>query len=117
MSLKDKAYRLFEYISQVYSIDLPVNRDITNYRAELWWQADLIPCEQFKIKEFCSGNNKIESENETETSEGDAWLSVIKRSYEGPPELPYILKDWLDLSSEPTKKPTPKSSIIKPFRS
>ena len=91
MSLKNKAYRLYEYISQVYSIDLPVNRDVTNYRAELWWQADLIPCEQFKIKEFCSGNNNIESENETETSEGDAWLSMIKRSYEGPPEPPYIL--------------------------
>lgn len=114
MSLKDKAYRLYEYISQVYSIDLPVNRDVTNYRAELWWQADLIPCEQFKIKEFCSGNNNIESENETETTEGDAWLSVIKHSYESPPEPPYILKDWLDLSSEPTKKPTSKSSIIKP---
>ena len=103
MSLKDKAYRLFEYISQVYSIDLPVNRDVTKYCAEQWWQADLMPCEQCKIKEFDSGNNNAELVNETETPEGEAWLSVTKRSYENPPEPPYILNGWLDLSSDQQK--------------
>ena len=39
MSVQSKAERLFEFISQVYSIDLPVNRDITKYGMELWWQA------------------------------------------------------------------------------
>src|SRR3990170_5372788 len=113
MSLKDKAYRLFEYISQVYSIDLPVNRDVTKYCAEQWWQADLMPCEQCKIKEFDSGNNNAELVNETETPEGEAWLSVTKRSYENPPEPPYILNGWLDLSSDPTKIPSPKPSLLK----
>ncbi len=50
--LKDKTHRLFEYISQVYSIDLPVVRDVTKYEAELWWQADIILSAQCKIKEF-----------------------------------------------------------------
>jgi hypothetical protein len=42
MSVQRKAERLFEFISQVYSIDLPVNRDITKYGMELFpfrlWQ-------------------------------------------------------------------------------
>jgi len=50
MSLKDKAYRLFEYISQVYSIDLPVNRDVTKYCAEQWWQADLMEVVKFLVE-------------------------------------------------------------------
>src|SRR3972149_3736439 len=100
MSLKDKAYRLYEYISQVYSIDLPVNRDVTKYRAEQWWQADLIGSTQCRIKEFVLENNNEELVNEIETSEGEAWLSVTKRSIEDPPEPPYILRDWLDPSSD-----------------
>lgn len=49
MSLKDKAYRLFEYISHVYSIDLPVDRDVTKYGAELWWFAYITQSPQYKI--------------------------------------------------------------------
>ncbi len=112
MSSKDKAHRLYEYISQVYSIDLPVDRNVTKYRAELWWQADLIPSFQCKIKEFDSGNNNAEPENHIESAGGDVWLSVSKHSYDNPPDLPTILREWVDLSNNPTKSPSPKSSII-----
>ena len=113
MHLKDKAYRLFEYISQVYSIDLPVDRDVREYGAELWWQVNFTPSLRCKIKEFDSGINKIEPDDPRETVEEDAWLSVTKRTYDDPPELPFVLKDWIDLSTNPTESPSPKPSILK----
>ena len=91
MSLKDKTYRLFEYISHVYSIDLPVDRDITKYGAELWWQADITRFYKCKIKEFNSGSNVTDQNDQKETSEEDIWLSLIKPNYNYPPQLPFIL--------------------------
>lgn len=113
MPLKDKAYRLFEYISHIYSIDLPVDRNVTKYGSELWWQADITPSSQCKIKEFNSGSDMTDQNDQKETEEEDIWLSVIKRNYDDPPELPFILKDWIYLSSNPTITPTPKSSILR----
>lgn len=86
---------------------------ITKYGAELWWQADITPSSQCKIKEFNSGSNTTEQNDQKETSEEDIWLSVIKRNYDDPPELPFILKDWLYLSSNPTTTPTPRPSILR----
>ncbi|RJQ45768.1 MAG: hypothetical protein C4538_07915 [Nitrospiraceae bacterium] len=112
MSLKDKAYSLFRYISQVYSIDLPVIRNITEYKAELWWQVDLIHSEQCKIKEFNTERDALEEET-GEVIDSDAWLSVTKRQYDQPPDLPEILKDWINLSINPNKKPSAKPSLQK----
>lgn len=77
MPSNDKAQRLFEYISQVYSIDLEVDRQISKY-SPVWWLADLTPSAQCKIKEFHLGNN-IEGRENAVTE--DVWLSVTKRSY------------------------------------
>lgn len=112
MSLKDKAYRLFSYISQVYSIDLPVIRNVSEHNAELWWQADLVNSDQCKIKEFDNERDSSE-EGSGETLGSDAWLSVIKRQYTQPPDLPEILKGWINLSLNPNKKPSPKPSFQK----
>ena len=116
--LRDKTHRLFEYISQVYSIDLPVIRDVTKYEAELWWQADIILSAQCKIKEFSEGNTDAGTDL-TETVSEDAWLSVTKRSYDNPPELPTILKEWVILSANPSKIPITKPSVLRsePFDS
>ncbi len=113
MSVTDKAQRLFEYISHVYAIDLPVDRDVTKYGAELWWQADIVQSAQCKIKEFHTGNDDRESDDTQESLSDDIWLSVTKRKYDDPPELPGILKEWVNLSSNPTKLPTSKPSIIR----
>ncbi|TAN43996.1 MAG: hypothetical protein EPN22_08435 [Nitrospirae bacterium] len=112
MSLKDKSYRLFSYISQVYSIDLPVIRNISGYKSELWWQADLVHSEQCKIKQFDAESDASE-EGASETLDSDAWLSVIKRQYDHPPDLPEALKDWINLSLNPNKKPSAKPSLQK----
>ncbi|MBI5408289.1 MAG: AAA family ATPase [Nitrospirae bacterium] len=112
MSLKDKVYRLFSYISQVYSIDLPVVRHVSEYKAELWWQADLIHSEQCKIKEFNTESDASEEET-GEVIGSDAWLSVTKRQYDHPPDLPEILKEWINLSLNPNKKPSAKPSLQK----
>ena len=113
MSLTDKAQRLFEYISHVYAIDLPVDRDVTKYGAELWWQADIIQSAQCKIKEFYSGSDDKESDDTQESLSEDIWLSITKRKYDDPPELPVILKEWVNLSSNPIKLLTSKPSIIR----
>lgn len=112
MNITDKAQRLFEYISQVYSIDLPVYRDLREYRGELWWQADLPQNASCKIKEV----DKLFAENsigESESVSGDdCWLSVTKKTIDLPPALPLSLKDWVVLTDNPTKRPSPKTSII-----
>lgn len=113
MPLTDKTQRLFEYISCVYAIDLPVDRDVTKYGAELWWQADIVQSAQCKIKEFHAGNDEIESDDAQDILSEDIWLSVTKRKYDDPPELPNILKDWVNPSSNPTKLPTSKPSIFR----
>jgi hypothetical protein len=113
VTAQDKAQRLFEYISKVYAIDLPVVRDFTKYGAEPWWQADLIPSAQCRIKLFDTGNNIAEAGSQGESIEEDAWLSVSKRSYDKPPPLEQVLTEWVELSLNPTKRPTPKPSIFR----
>jgi hypothetical protein len=49
MSVQSKAERLFEFISQVYSIDLPANRDVTKYGMELWWQGDIVELQNYLL--------------------------------------------------------------------
>ncbi len=61
MSVQSKAEHLFEFISQVYSIDLPVNRDITKCGMELWWQADILESQQCEMKEFDEGKGNLEN--------------------------------------------------------
>ena len=113
MTVQDRAQRLFEYISQVYAIDLPVSRDLTKYGAELWWQADFVPSPQCRVKLFDTGSISTEASGQEESIEQEAWLSVSKRSYDSPPSLPAALREWIELSSDPTKQPTPKPSIVK----
>lgn len=110
--LRDKTHRLFEYISQVYSIDLPVVRDVTKYGAELWWQADITQSLQCRVKEFSTDNIETDAVPADTLSE-DAWLSVTKRSYDNPPALPSVLKEWVSLSPYPTKLPATKPSILR----
>jgi len=115
MSLQDKAERLFTFISHVYSIDLPVNRNIRKYASEMWWQADIVPSEFCMVREFDEGNVEDQKEDDEEESpdEGEsAWLSVTKRVYDDPPALPPILKDWVKLSKNPEKEPAPRPSIV-----
>src|SRR5262245_3201112 len=107
MSAQDKAANLFEYISKVYAIDLPVGRIVTGYDDLLWRQADLIPCSHCRIKEFDRGNKRKETSESMETAVEDAWLSVHKSSYYDPPPLPPLLKEWVAPSSNPSRKPKP----------
>ena len=92
---------------------MPVDRDVTEYRAELWWQDDIVQSAQCNIKEFHIGNEDKESDDTQESLNEDIWLSVTKRKYDDPPDLPNILKEWITLSSNPTKLPTSKPSIIR----
>jgi hypothetical protein len=112
MLLRDKTQRLFEYISQVYAIDLPINRDVRKYGNELWWQSDIISSAQCKIKNFIESTNAISDEQSDELAD-EKWLSVTKRSYDEPPQLPSIIREWVDLSPIPSKIPAPKPSIPK----
>ena len=112
--LKDKAQRLFEFIRQVYAIDLPIERDVTGYGTEVWWQAEIVISPNCKIKTFDEINGNHEPRELAElTPTEDVWLSITKRTYDDPPELPSLLQGWVDLSSNPTRQPSPKPSILK----
>ncbi len=113
MTAQDNAANLFEYISKVYAIDLPVTRNVTGYEDVFWWQANFIPSSQCKTKEFDRGNDGNETNEPMEAVVEDAWLSVSKRSYDDPPPLPSALREWVAPSSNPTKQPTPKRSIFR----
>jgi superfamily I DNA and/or RNA helicase/very-short-patch-repair endonuclease len=110
MAIEDKASRLFDYISQVYSIDLPVIRDVYDYKNEVWWQADLVQSSQCNIKQFDSYS---EGEEESGAESGTPWLTVTKRQYDAPPDVPSILTNWVTLSLNPTRKPTSKQTLPK----
>ncbi|MBO0859019.1 MAG: hypothetical protein J2P21_11200, partial [Chloracidobacterium sp.] len=107
MSAQDKAANLFEYISKVYAIDLPVARLVNGYDDLYWRQADLIPCSHCRIKEFDRGDKSPDANELVETIIDDAWLSVYKSSYDDPPSLPSILKDWVTPSANPARRPKP----------
>jgi hypothetical protein len=113
MSVQNKAERLFEFISQVYSIDLPVNRDVTKYGMELWWQADIVESQQCEMKEFDEGRGNLENSDSSDAAREDVWLSVTKRSYDNPPKLAAILEEWINLSSNPTIRPSPRLVLLK----
>ena len=81
MSAQDKAANLFEYISKVYAIDLPVARIVTSYDDLFWRQADLIPCSHCRIKEFDRGNKSNETNETPEAVAEDAWLAVYNVIY------------------------------------
>src|SRR5215470_533660 len=107
MSAQDKAANLFEYISKVYAIDLPVARIVTGYDDLFWRQADLIPCSHCRVKEFDRGNKSNETSEPPEAVAEDAWLAVYKSSYDDPPPAPLVLKEWVAPSSNPTRRPKP----------
>ncbi len=116
MSLRDKATRLFNCIGQIYSIDLPVNRDVTKYNKELWWQALLTPSTHCKIKEFYSGlENNTESEADFELT-GEPWLSVTKRGFDDPPLPSALIAEWIEASKNPTKEPQATPSILRSIK-
>ncbi|MDP2989083.1 MAG: hypothetical protein Q8O57_00760 [Kiritimatiellota bacterium] len=96
MSVKEQAKQLFEYISHVLAIDLPVTRDVAAYNAELWWQTDLLPCSQCIVREFDTGRaDNGQGDGEDALTQPEPWLSAIKRPIENPPEPPVGIKDWL----------------------
>src|SRR5262245_27128094 len=107
MSAQDKAANLFEYISKVYAIDLTVARIVTGYDDLFWRQADLIACSHRRIKEFDRGNKSNETNEPPEAVAEDSWLPVYKSSYDDPPPLPPVLKEWAPPSSNPTRRPKP----------
>lgn len=114
MSVKEQAKQLFEYISHVYAIDLPVTRDVTTYSAELWWQADLKPCSQCLIRKFDSTGEEVGGGGGDGTlAQPEPWLSVLKRSIENPPDPPAVIRDWVTLSTDPATLPQPKPSIFR----
>lgn len=114
MTIKGRAKQLFDYISHVYSIDLPVTRDVTNYRAELWWQSELAASSQCVIRGFESATDDTGDGNASVAlTQPEPWLSVLKRPIENPPEPPSAIRDWLALAANPEVPPQPKPSILK----
>jgi len=113
MPLRDTTYQLFNYLAQVYSIDLPVIRDVTKYGAEIWWLADQARSSQCKIREFDQTSVAEDNDTAISSQEPEAWLTVTKRQYDPPPSPPAILVDWISVPINPTKQPSANMSIIR----
>lgn len=111
MTTRIKAQRLFQYISEAYAIDLPVMRNVSESRGQLWWQAGIVSSDQCQIKQFDFGNDDSETEQQAE-SEEVAWLRVSKRLFDNPPSLPPVLLEWVELFPNPTKSPIPKPGVL-----
>jgi len=107
MSVKKNAQDLFEYIAEVYAIDLPVVRDVMTYGDERWWQADFIASPFLKIKPFDDDAGVAVDSEETD----GAWLTVRKSMCDPPPPLPQSLVDWVSISPNPSKRPSAKQKI------
>ncbi|NOS82775.1 MAG: hypothetical protein HOP32_14455 [Nitrospira sp.] len=112
MSIQRNAQDLFEYIAEVYSIDLPVIRDVLGYGDGRWWQAELMPSRFCKTKCFDDESDTPVGSEDT----GGAWLSVLKSACDPPPPLPESLVDWVQLSPNPSKRPSPRPKISKRHR-
>lgn len=109
MSVRRNAQDLFEYIAEVYAIDLPVIRNVMTYGEERWWQAEFMPSAFLKFKPFDDDTDTPTDSEET----GGAWLSVRKSVCEPPPPLPELLLDWVSVSQNPSKQPNNKPKISK----
>jgi hypothetical protein len=112
MSIQRNAQDLFEYIAEVYSIDLPVIRDVLGYGDGRWWQAELVPSRFCKVKSFDDDSDTQLGSDDT----GGAWLSVLKSACDPPPPLPESLLDWVQLSPNPSKRLSPRPKISKRHR-
>lgn len=110
MSLQSQSQDLFEYIAEVYSVDLPVTRDVTRYGAERWWQADLIRSRFCKLREFGAINEELGQDGTTGSPE--PWLSVHKSACDAPPLVPAALDQWVEVSPDPNVKPIAKRSLV-----
>ncbi|KJU85992.1 disulfide isomerase [Candidatus Magnetobacterium bavaricum] len=104
-SVNNKTQRLFEYIRQVFSLDLPVDRDVTGYGIAQWWQADIPDFEHCRVRQFHGGNDTVAGDPET-------WFSVTKHAYAPPPPLPEILQQWVAPATNPTQRPQPVSALM-----
>lgn len=111
MTLRSQSQDLFDYIAEVYSVDLPVTRDVLRYGAERWWQADVIQSRFCRIRQFGSADE--ESGHEAATSHAEPWLSVHKSACDPPPSLPAVLNEWIEVSLDPSTKPVAKRSLTK----
>lgn len=87
--------RLFRYISQVFSIGLPEDRDVRKYDAEIFWYADIHTSPQCKIRSFDP------QPTTTDPPGGAAWLWVKKESMPAVPALPSVLEGWIEVSNNP----------------
>jgi very-short-patch-repair endonuclease len=103
LSVQRNAQHLFEYVAEVYAIDLPVVRDVLHYSNERWWQGSLIPSDNCRFRTYDYPASCAQSEDQV-----GAWLSITKCYIDPPPSLPESLLHWVDLSPSPLITPEPK---------
>jgi hypothetical protein len=109
MSVRQNAKDLFDFIADVYSIDLPVVRDVLTHQQERWWIANLPPCSTCRIKQFNDTDGDEEGTQDTDS----VWLSATKTACDKPPHLPEGLSDWVDVPHNPSKRPIAKLKLVR----
>jgi very-short-patch-repair endonuclease len=84
--VRDRAIRLFTYLRELTELNTKTIRTSDQYEKVLWF--DDIPRE---MGCHCIAWGPVDEEK------SDVWIEIRKPRLKGPPEVPEVLKPWLDL--------------------
>jgi hypothetical protein len=84
--LRDRAIRLFTYLRELTELNAKTTRTIDQYEKVLWFND--IPRETGC---HCIAWGPVDEEK------SDVWIEIRKPRLKAPPEVPEVLKPWLDL--------------------
>lgn len=84
--VRDRAIRLFTYLRELTELNVKTIRTYDQYEKVLWF--DSIPRE---IGCHCIAWGPVDDEK------SDVWIEIRKPRLKAPPEVPEVLKPWLDL--------------------
>lgn len=89
--LQDRAKALFNYLHEVVKVGLKVIRTVEEHNDFLLLQPDLLQADGIAL--FTTSNDAF------------SWLTIHKQIIPDPPELPDILKHWVEIPTDPDEEP------------
>lgn len=89
--LQNRAKALFDYLHEVVKLGLKVVRTIDEHDDFLLFQPDLPQADGITL--FTISNDDF------------SWLTIYRQSIPDPPELPDVLKYWVEVFADPYKEP------------
>ncbi len=89
--LQNRAKALFDYLHEVVKLGLKVVRNVDEHDDFLLFQPDLPQADGITL--FTTSNDDV------------SWLTIYRQTIPNPPELPDVLKDWVEVPNDPDREP------------